>query len=140
MLEKNERMKRLIVFFWVLISGMFLWLMSLADMQSYDERAYFRFVSFLFASGFAFQVMYDLIISPISMITRNYWLDIAKELSLASLWMLFFIVVVNFEAHIQGLYLIPSLLSFGVVVFMVVGKSVRIHKITKEIQVVEAKY
>ena len=59
MLEKNERMKRLIVFLWVLISGMFLWLMSLADMQSYDERSYFRFVSFLFASGFAFQVMYD---------------------------------------------------------------------------------
>lgn len=140
MLEKNERMKRLIVLLWVLISGMFLWLMSLADMQSYDERAYFRFVSFLFASGFAFQVMYDLITSPISMITKDYWLDIGKELSLASFWMLFFIAVVNFEAHIKSFYLIPSFLSFGVVVFMVVGKSVRIHKITREIKEVEAGY
>lgn len=140
MLEKNERVKRVIVFIWVLISGMFLWLMSLADMHSYDEKAYFRFVSFLFASGFAFQVMYDLITSPISIITKDYWFDIGKELSLASFWMLFFIAVVNFEAHIKGFHLIPSLLSFGVAVYMIIGRSVHIHKITREIKIVEAKY
>ncbi|XMB48871.1 hypothetical protein QQ999_23765 [Pseudomonas fluorescens] len=140
MIGKNESVKRLVVLFWVLISGFFLWLMSLADMQSSDERAYFRFVTFVFTSGFAFQVMYDLITSPISIVTKEYWLDIGKELLLASFWILLFIAIVNFEAHVKSFYLVPSLLSFSVVVFVVVGRSVKIHKMTREIKVVEARY
>lgn len=137
MIEKNELIRRVVILLWVLVSGFLLWLMSKADMEAYNEQAYFRFVTFIFSGSFAFQVLYDLATSPISILTKEHWSQIKKELIYASLTILAFAGVVNFEAHIMTLYLFPSIIMFCVMVIRVIGHAQTIHKIVREIKEIE---
>lgn len=137
MIEKNEFIRRLVILLWVLLSGLLLWLMSRADMEAFNEQAYFRFVTFIFSGSFAFQVLYELATSPISILTKEHWSQIRNELIYASLTILAFAGVVNFEAHVKNLYLIPSMLTFCLMVIRVIGHSQTIHRIVKEIKEIE---
>lgn len=137
MTDANERLKRLIILLWVLASGFLLWLMNKADMSSYDEQSYFRFITFLFAGGFAFQFLFELTNSPISEKSKEKWLVLAKELLIASFSILLFIGVVNFEAHFLFLYLVPSIIAFGLMVYKVIGRAEKAHRIIQEIHRIE---
>jgi len=106
-------------------------------MQSFDEQSYFRFVTFLFTGSFAFQVLYDLTTAPVSVISKEHWAQLGKELAYASFTILAFVGVVNFEAHVKTLWLVPSILMFGVMVFRVIGHAQRVHKIVREIHSIE---
>lgn len=138
MIEQNERVRRLVILLWVLVSGLLLWLMNKADVNGYDDQAYFKFVTFIFSGSFAFQILYDLSTSPISVLTKEHWAHIGKELSKASFTILVFIGIVNFEAHVKHFHLVPSMLAFGIVVFRVIGHAQVVHKIVKEIQKIES--
>ncbi|WP_137973189.1 hypothetical protein [Pseudomonas sp. F(2018)] len=111
--------------------------MNKADMSSYDEQSYFRFVTFLFAGGFAFQFLFELITSPISEKSKDKWRALGRELLIASFSILLFVMVVNFEAHILFLYLAPSIIAFCVMVYKVIGRAEKAHKIIKEIHEIE---
>lgn len=117
--NKHEIKKRLTIVLWLVISSFLLWLMSMVDMQSFDETSYVRFSSFLFGAGVAYHFLTVMLGTPITPKNTKNWDSFIKYMLYSAFAVLGVVGIAYFEKYLQHFYAIPTLVSMFIALIFV---------------------
>ena len=111
--DKYEIIKRATITLYILLVGLALWLMSLAEMQKFNELSYFKFVFYFFGSGFAFHFLNILLDLDANESNFSHWKALSYRLVLAGVPIVFTYISIYVGAAVAEKYEFSVYLYFA---------------------------
>lgn len=135
MVDKYERAKRIVIIIYVIVVSSILFAISLTDMSSPNEMAFFRFAAFFWGGSFAFHYLSTLLPLPANDRNLGHWKVLRRRLLIAALTIISTIALMYSMARlviwleISLLVYVPIALAiFGVGLWLSFAHAGNFHK------------
>jgi len=133
-IEKQERKKRGFIVLWLFLSGLVLWVLNLATMNSEVFFSYVLFNAVFWLGCFAFYYFIEMLEAPLTTKNKAQWNNFFKYQGLSYLCIFVIFCVALFEKYVVRFYAIPTIVSLISLSYFILGFILKGHKIIQNIK------